>query len=220
MNNGPRHRASHWLAMHFRRSGVRLSLIAHPWVSQGPAESVRRRACEDNDPRHRASHSPIMHFRRIGVRLSLIAHPRVSQGPAESVRRRACVDNARAIALHIPSSCPQVTGAAVPSGPPRSVRPMKRIILWQTWNPGSGLGASSLFFLISVSISVHQWFISLSGILFRHAAINFLTLSRPAICLPFREDRKWSWDPVVSLRSTPGYHLACLRHARFTTDDW
>ena len=190
-----RHRASHWLAMHFRRSGVRLSLIAHPWVSQGPAESVRRRACEDNDPRHRASHSPIMHFRRIGVRLSLIAHPRVSQGPAESVRRRACVDNARAIALHIPSSCPQVTGAAVPSGPPRSVRPMKRIILWQTWNPGSGLGASSLFFLISVSISVHQWFISLSGILFRHAAIIIPTISRPAICLPFREDTKSCQPP-------------------------
>ena len=126
----------------------------------------------------------------------------------------------RAIAPYISSSSPQVAGTAVPSGPPRSVWPMKRIILWQNWIPERGLGTSSLFLLISVSISVHQWFISLSGILCRHAAINFPTISRPAICLPFREDRKWSWDPGVSLRSTPGYHLACLRHARFTTDDW
>ena len=42
------------------RTYMRLSLIARPPSSQGPAESVRRSACADNDPRPCASHGLTM----------------------------------------------------------------------------------------------------------------------------------------------------------------
>ena len=118
-NNAPRHRASHWSTMPSRRSGVRLSLIARPPSSQGPAESVRRSAGADHAPRHRGSHGLTMPSRRSGVRLSLIARrprPKDRRNPSAAAH---VWPMPRATAGPMGSPCPQVAGMVVLNRPPR-----------------------------------------------------------------------------------------------------